>query len=203
MKIALQCHYNCCKLKPWLNSFESQEDLQQHYDLHRYDIFFPIRCQMLVVTTEGSYKQCDFIPMNEQELINHMEMHIKRDASPSQVCENGAVIYYCPFQTCSSISYSIKGTVNRGHLMQHIRKHCRLSGNDYSKRNESPVPSACATPKKDKSPSNESEGQENMGVLLTYALSRLPTENMNNVDDNPLKKCLISSLINAAEDATE
>ena len=124
----LRCPFVECEKKAWFRGFALKEDYDFHLSLHR--------CQWTVISQDGAkFASCRFIPSSTDEAVSHLEKHIENDQLPqiraadntSQVPgEARRTMYFCPIQTCSSDSYCRKGSTNKAHLLQHIRKHLGL-----------------------------------------------------------------------------
>lgn len=111
-----RCSFQSCTSRVWLPGFQSSEERNLHMQLHR--------CQWLVWLGHSRYKQCSYIPINEEDMTQHMEEHIAKDRIPALRREGeNRVLYFCPYQTCTSMPYAVKGAANKAHIVNHIRKH--------------------------------------------------------------------------------
>ena len=62
------------------------------------------------------YRHCKYVPTDENDMLHHIEEHIRRDPIPSMNLD-GKVSFFCPWATCSSLPYAQKGTPNRNHIV--------------------------------------------------------------------------------------
>ena len=76
------CEFAVCKSRSWLKRFASHDDWVQHCRLHR--------CQCLVVPLsdsraepESSFRQCPYIPRDEEDLQLHLESHFDNREIPT------------------------------------------------------------------------------------------------------------------------
>ena len=126
-----KCPFIECQRKVWLLGFCNRDDYDLHMNLHK--------CQWTSRSASGERRfiVCRYIPISYDDAVTHLEQHIECDAVPYlkpeerqtvNMSEVNRTIYFCSWQTCSSIPYCQKGTTNRAHIHQHIRKHLSLNG---------------------------------------------------------------------------
>ena len=117
-RLIIKCPFRQCQRKVWLTGFPVVADFQLHMAFHR--------CQWMIRVDGGRRHQaCSHIPLTTEDAVNHLEDHIENDALPQLRAIDGSnrLLYFCPYQTCMSAPYTEKGSTNRSHVHQHIRKH--------------------------------------------------------------------------------
>ena len=123
----LQCPYSeCnCNRRIWFAGFQTQKELDDHLKLHK--------CQWLLKHEDGTFSSCPYVPADSESAIQHLDQHLEQDMVPQvKSTRDGKTLFFCPYQTCNSISYTERGTMNRSHILLHMRKHLMLSTNNTS-----------------------------------------------------------------------
>ena len=124
-----KCPFVECERKIWLRGFWNETDYLLHMNLHR--------CQWMLFSEYGdNYTPCRYIPTSYEDALAHLEHHIDHDTLPHVRAdlsvkipgESRRTLYFCPIQCCTSIPYCSKGTPNKAHIHQHIRKHLSQTG---------------------------------------------------------------------------
>ena len=123
-----KCPFVECRKKSWLLGFTTKSEFELHMSLHR--------CQWILQSNEDGYSlQCKYIPTSTKDAIDHLDQHIDHDDVPRIKSDNASsnsntrTSYFCPIATCTSVSYCSRGTTNKAHIHEHIRKH--LSHNAF------------------------------------------------------------------------
>lgn len=118
-----QCQFSICQSKVWFPGFKTEKELHQHMKLHR--------CQWIYTDEEGKYAgSCTYIPFDDDDLERHLTGHLANDRIPSDTRKSRKV-WYCPWEVCSSSSYANKGSNNRSHMVDHIKKHLARARQSY------------------------------------------------------------------------
>ena len=119
-----KCPLSECRKKIWSPFFNTIDDYKMHMSFHQ--------CQWSVESSNsGLYVTCKYVPSSTEDALHHLERHIDNDPLPqirkefksSDDSNSKRSVYFCPIQTCVSQSYAEKGSCNKAHVYQHIRKH--------------------------------------------------------------------------------
>ena len=82
-----------------------------------------------LTNSRGIKTVSSILKKNEEDLRLHLEGHLVVDPLPwsRRLVSHDftRVFYYCPWQTCDSLTYSNTGSMNKTHTMRHVRGHVK------------------------------------------------------------------------------
>ena len=72
------CQFEICKFRiSWFPGFRTRQEFDAHRSLHRCQ--WTMLCNL---TPPFTVRQCPYLPLNEEDLVRHLEEHIRQDPIP-------------------------------------------------------------------------------------------------------------------------